>query len=803
MKTKILLAGLCTSVAFVSCTNEDLLGVENTNNSQTTDFALVFDGMNVPSSRMAYNNGNFKWQAYEDTKVSDKIGVCRTIDGVNVVSNSKFYAIGVSDDNTSDPTKWGKGEGKYAYFKTDVESIFEGNYVVTYPWNSEMTKDGKITATLSTTQKAEGSEEENGNDNYVSNYGFMMSEATSFTGGQTTGHFVLYPVLSRLKFNVTANGTAAGAKLQSIVLRTKDGSKTIPTELEIPANVKETTDGYLDFSMMSVKEDSKVSQIVLTMNGTNSLDATKAAEYYMTLLPGTYDNIVIDFITDKGVSTYGLDANTSGTKTLSTGRYATIKYDIKSTEACSTFYVATSQDWSNAVANINKSKTNGTAAEIVVLDDVTISQEQLRNLTTEGNHDVTINGTGTLSVDGDYKTKAIKDVVFNVPVIFESYFQDVVGDNVVFNKGITAKAGLHLAITGGSTYVVNGGTVGGSPIYLGRGNTTLNNVTFTDKVQTCKVDGTTQKLTFNNCKFEAEVTEFSNNETSSMTINSCSFDDNNSTTNNGGLRLTLGSTVTFTGDSKVEYINVQNGSANVIVKGNLTISNKLVTTAGTVKINKDAVLTLDKNVNYTYNQKVLVEGKLVNKGIITISNSITDIDQDNSHKGDFDNQGLVYVAYNKNAYESQNINYYNNGDMYVTGVTDKTSFNKAIENKDVTGVQITGDFDFSTLKSKDYSAYDVELSAANKTIIVPNGLKLANVIVKNNATIKGQTKNASISTANLDIQNGNLTINNSTDAAVINAINVNVDGTLTNGSQVTYTGNLTYTGTISGMPVKK
>lgn len=815
MKAKLLLAGLVASTALVGCTNDDILTAENGVASKGS-IALIFDGFGTPDTRMAYDKGEFKWNL---DGTADAIGVLRTMDGSNVISNSKFTAVKVTDDNTKPLDQWNtSGTGKYAYFETENESIFEGNYVMTYPWNKDLTKDGIITATLATTQSAGAAADAN----YVADYGFMMSTATAFEGGQTTGRFVLYPVFSRLKLNVKSSVT--GANLQSVILRSKDGAKIFPTELEIPANIT-VANGYLDASKMTAKEESKVSQLVLTMENEALKSDAATDNLYLSVIPGKYSNVEIVFVTDKGSYTY---QTANQDVTLSSGRYAEINATIDDLVPNREYYVATATDWKQAMTNIkNLSGGDGSSVTINVTGNVEMTGAEFASEANIGTPAIVVNGEGSITIKDNSRSYALKDITFNVPVATDDNigFTAVDGDNLTFNKGLTVNG--NFSIAGNPTYKIVGGSITGTTtFYSSAGVLTAENVAFkglvTVTATAAKTDNGTS-VNLKNCIYTAGLT-LNNTYTTdaAITIDGATFDDGNAQTATSALTIAAptsnAATVILKGDVTAEKVAINGGSdkkGTLDIYGNLSVIAGFTktTTDGIVNINKDGSLTLGEDIEYTVADALLkVEGTLTNNGEMTFSTgvSLTDIDQSNNHKGTFINNGIISVPMDDAStwYASQNITVQKNENFYLTGVNSAENFAKAIATQGVTGVELTYAADFTDAKLngvKDFSAYDIVLGSGAATITVPDGLKLGDLTV--NETVALQAKEqagAAITIGDLNVETSRkLTVTNTTNKVTVNCVNIVNEGEIENGGQITYTGSLTGAGSIKGAPVKK
>ena len=297
---------------------------------------------------MAYEAGSFEWQR------GDAIGA-RRVSGDIVISNTKFTVQGTSDENTGDPSTWNGTQGKYAFFKSNDETLHEADYIVTFPYDESSVQDGKVIGRLPVAQVANKNDGTGYSDNeYAGAYGFMMSTATHMKGGQNTEFFTLYPIFSRIAFNITQSTTLDEVKVQSIILESQDGTPIFPTTLEVAADVKVAADGeHLDTSYMTPGEK-KVSEIVLT-TVEKKLNATTPQTWYMTLVPGTYDKFQVRINTNKGYFVKTFDG-----RTFNSGNATTANIDITSLTAYTEYVVASEIDWVQALGNINSYLSDNT-----------------------------------------------------------------------------------------------------------------------------------------------------------------------------------------------------------------------------------------------------------------------------------------------------------------------------------------------------------------------------------------------------------------------------------------------------------
>ena len=826
MKTKLLLAGLVASAAFVGCTNDELIETTGSINAAKGETTLIFDGMGGVGTKMAYDGG-FKWQ------IGDLIGVRRAMGDI-VISNVKFEANKVTDDNTTDPETWNdkKGAmGDYAYFNSQDETLHEANYIVTYPYDPESVQDGKVIGRLPVAQVAN---EDNGtayaNNEYAGNYGFMMSEATHFVGGQNTGHFILYPVFSRIEIKIANKSEFTDVHVQSVILESKDGSAIFPTELEVGADVKVAADGYLDAKYMTPVESSKVNQIVMTMANDGSNDANKleadlkdAKAYYMTLIPGTYNNIQLRINTDQG----SYIREISGEQTFKTAECRTLNAEIEKLTPNVNFVVASAADWKQVMGNIEKavaSQTMGTDFTINVMGDITIPAADFRAVALNEKYTTTINGNGSITVDGDLNSTTSSDVNslgimnFNVPVTVDGDFVDMQeGDQLTFSE-LTVKGDFLTAMTDATdmnsnmnftSLTVNKGVVEGATMY-DNGNEkavlTIKDVDFKGLVTVAAVKngvdayGNT-KVNFNNCTFEGGLTVAENWVDGSAvvaTINGATIsnEDGDATlTVNGDYATTLYLKGNVIADAvKVEATNNVLATLDIISG---TLSTNALTTGNdaaksNILVREGAALTLGEDVDYTANAAIVkTEGTLTNNGTFTVADGVemTDIENDGNF-GKFVNNGLLFVP-SANWYDKQGIAFAPAGDYVFTNIASVAAFKSAAATPGITGIQLTGtSYEFD--KDVDYSNIDIYMNmTSNATIKAVNG-KFGNLTVSGNSktlTLKNGEK-STIEFGNV-VVNAKLTIdndsrNNGKNATTLkcNSITVNKGATLTNAAQL-------------------
>lgn len=826
MKTKLVVAGLLASAAFVGCTNDEFMTTTENPSDAKGETLLVFDGFGGADTKLAYVDQHFQWQKeVAGTRDGDEIGVRRVSEnGVDVISNSRFYVQGTSNTNEGDPAEWTGAQGDYACFATEFETLHEADYIVTYPYDREAVHDGKVTGKLAVMQVANKNDGElyGANNEYAGNYGFMMSTATHFVGGQTVGHFVLYPVFARLQFNVTHSTNQSDVQLQSIILKSKSGAKVFPTELEVSADVT-PVGNYLDESKMAATENNMTDQIALTVNGEKaSLGASTPQTFYLTVIPGTYatDDLELKFVTNKG--SYSLEPSGESV-TWETGTYYPINVNITEFEPNRDYIAADAYSWMQAMKNISNLTTgDGNQVDIRVAGEIRMTEAQFRAAAMNNNQNLNVidSGNGSIVItDGldnatgaDAITSTLATTTFNIPVTVEGDFTNLRNDeNLTFSVlNVTGNLSPNNSAQDANfeQLVVKGGTVTGETTYYTgaqNGYMILNDMTLSGLVTVSMVtadgnDETTKitKVNFNNCTFTTGLTVAGTNgygSTAMATVNGGRIANaaGNSTLKVGGDISTtvVGSTLYLRGDvtaDKVVVEKVYNGSTLLDLLGNLTVNTEVEmgTNAGReLFIERDATLTLGESATFTANtEDLVIEGTLVNDGefIVNAGIVLSDDDQNNNHRGTISNNGFL-MAPAAEWYDDQHINVtHNSGCEYViSSVASVSDFRTAVAIPNVTGVQLTGN-NYSFSANSNYADYDLYV-AADASFAASNG-QFGNVAIESGKKLTVDNGAAHNTTFGDVTVNGTLEVDSPTTVACGDLL-ISRGGTLTNGVQVT------------------
>lgn len=840
MKTKLVVAGLLASAAFVGCTNDEFMTTTENPSDAKGETLLVFDGFGGADTKLAYVDQHFQWQKeVMGARSADEIGVRRVSEnGVDVISNSRFYVQGTSDTNEGDPAEWTGAQGDYACFATEFETLHEADYIVTYPYDRKAVHDGKVTGKLAVMQVANKNDGElyGVNNEYAGNYGFMMSTATHFVGGQNVGHFVLYPVFARLQFNVTHSTNQSDVQLQSIILKSKSGAKVFPTELEVSADVT-PVGNYLDESKMAATENNMTDQIALTVNGEKApLDASTPQTFYLTVIPGTYatDDLELKFVTNKG--SYSLEPSGESV-TWETGTYYPINVNITEFEPNRDYIAADAYSWMQAMKNISNLTTgDGNQVDIRVAGEIQMTEAQFRAAAMNNNQNLNVidGGNGSIVItDGldnatgaDAVTNTLATTTFNIPVTVNGNFTNLRNDeNLTFGE-LKVTGDLYpnndLVNANYKKLVVNGGEVGGATTYhasMQNAAMTLNNMTLKGLVTVSAMTGTgnseetkTTKVNFNNCTFETGLTVADIWQGSVATVNGGRIANSSGTAvlkvgNDVG--NTKNSKVYLKGDVEVDKVVVEkvyDGSTLLDLLGNLTVNTEVEmgTNGGReLFIERDATLTLGESATFTANtEDLVIEGTLVNDGefIVNAGIVLSDDDQNNNHRGTISNNGFL-MAPAAEWYDDQHINVtHNSGCEYViSSVANVSEFRTAVAIPNVTGVQLTGN-NYSFSANSNYADYDLYV-AADASFAASNG-QFGNVAIESGKKLtvdNGAAHNTIFGDVTV---NGTLEVDSPTTVACGDLL-ISRGGTLINGVQVTCD-SFTNNGTVqNGNPTKR
>lgn len=309
MKTKSLLFAMFMAPAvFTACSNEDIVEqvAQDAEAIPGKDVTLVFQAAGA-NSRMDYTGGaeqadgtwtsaSYKWQLGEATancssaNAVDKVGLSRVVSGKGT-SNYLFYPTKVISAGQTAwmETKNAKGTG--AQFSTDNLTIYTGDYVAYYPYNENMVADGPLTLTLNQAQVQSAAD----NTDHVAKNGFAVSDIIALEGGQQVNKdFTLSQLYGVVYFRMKGDVDVVSVSLES-------ATAIFPTEATLDVTkLQSKKASELTTSDLTFVDSKKVNHIDVTLTAAADLNATDYKTCYMTLMPGTYNNVSIVYRTATG-----------------------------------------------------------------------------------------------------------------------------------------------------------------------------------------------------------------------------------------------------------------------------------------------------------------------------------------------------------------------------------------------------------------------------------------------------------------------------------------------------------------------
>ena len=318
MKTKSLLFAMFMAPAvFTACSNEDIVEqvAQDAEAIPGKDVTLVFQAAGA-NSRMDYTGGaeqadgtwtgaSYKWQLgirtpFNSTNAVDKVGLSRVVGGKGT-SNYLFYPTKVISAGQTAWVETANAEGTGAQFSTDNLTIYTGDYVAYYPYNESMVADGPLTLTLNQAQVQNGAD----NTAHVAKNGFAVSDIIALEGGkQVDKDFTLSQLYGTMYFRLKGNV----AKFLSVSLESE--SAIFPTEATLDVTkLQSKKASELTASDLTFTEAKKVNHIDLTLSAATDITTTYQT-FYMTLMPGTYNNACIVYRTQNGYYKEALPAFT-------------------------------------------------------------------------------------------------------------------------------------------------------------------------------------------------------------------------------------------------------------------------------------------------------------------------------------------------------------------------------------------------------------------------------------------------------------------------------------------------------------
>lgn len=517
MKTSKLLTMLALPLAFVACTNDEFVA---DNGSWATgevlsigkDFALtVARGGDDADTRAGYHivtdEDGAKWLRFfwepkfnangDAVESSDQIGlgwlnVPAAQDG-RIYTNYQFahkawpehdktskfqckkwtdaysWVNGLTENAqlTVSGSAWGNGFGDYALdggdadlhrglFMTDNKSIMAGDYIVYFPYDSSIVKNGYVKATSKKEFPANngvgaftaGGNDDNGVKNYLKGLAdetfYISSEPVTLEGGVAANEFKMQAVsgIIRVKLNL-ANGTDDEnfKGVNKIALYSKDG---FIKEVELDAKKIGTANG----AGLYVKgTEKKVNTLVATYASADL--TTDVLNFCIPALPTTAKNVqVIIYTKDTNNKEYSTVVSTNQDLTVAPGRISNLAVTLTAANTpVAQFPVVDEASLNNAITNA----TDG--ATITLLDEIRLTST-LDKL--DGTKALTLNG-GNIIIPAAETGSAIELKLGKANNSGNTAKRVTVNNNIIIEeKGCcNAKPGLLTALNN----VTLGGTV--------------------------------------------------------------------------------------------------------------------------------------------------------------------------------------------------------------------------------------------------------------------------------------------------------------------------------------------------------
>lgn len=668
---------------------------------------------------------------------------------------------------TSDALNLGSG-----VFKTDNASVFEGQYIVYFPYTDKFTK-GAIVA--NTPDKFEAYSHDVDHFAESSKYGFQVGYINHYEGGNRSTNFQTENYTNYLQIkdaSITINDT----KIKTVIVYSPTQGIIYEACIDAASIISARQAGDITKVKQVEPEKNKVTNAVyanLVEGGDIATISSGETLCLLPMIPQTVDDLVVILINENDKSQY----YSIGQTELVAGQVTKVNVAIHDNPWKNEYYAVDEPTFASA---LNKINTNGSDDADPAANVITI----LRDIDMHSGNDTKYATTGQISVaknitvkadqynasakititagDGWYTTRTIeataadKTLTVNVPVVVEGYgccasdaavlniggADDTYKDNVIFGKDVTNY---------GTTNVGNAGIT----TVLFKGN--VNNIWDTDYAQ---AQGYSKGSKERNLITDAAKLNFNANlaaNVQSITIEGKLTNEGTVTVNSN---YALGSANTE-GNRTLKAVINSIDNIGVLVPGKTKAESDADIIGGDIKISKNAIVSVpttidNKNIwSYIYvagqgnsdttdgRLDVKTAGSSANKGTIENDGVINLLggSLDNTAGLFIDNlTGQVggipvdngsapadYVTYFYKGIEGEN-DYMTDlkSGIFVakTATNDRMAFiiNDAVESKsavviEVVGVEATpGYYNFSMpiYKGKDLRNYDVRINAATE-----------------------------------------------------------------------------------------
>lgn len=377
-------------------------------------------------------------------------------------------------------------------FKTDNASVFEGQYIVYFPYTDQFTK-GPIIA-----HQPESFTVDPSDDKYVtySKYAFLAGVQNHYDGGNAQSSFSAGIYSSSVTINLKSKEGAYTHPIKRVILYSADGiayETGISASSVIDARIPGSTE-YDMTKVTKVGEEKKTNAIYADLKPVRDASwvATFAhkddpANYLLTLpvLPQTANLSVI--LVDNNEKTVKVDF---GETELEAAGNTSLTVQVKASEFTTTYYAVDEVSMVDALKKINVAGNNGSAADankITLLRDINMlatndseytgtslagntfmAEKNVKIIADASSAGANLIITGNKLTTGTSRTFAAaagKMLTIDVPVIIEGYgccntncgeMNVTVGkNNVVFNGNITNYGKTNINFGAGQGLVQN------------------------------------------------------------------------------------------------------------------------------------------------------------------------------------------------------------------------------------------------------------------------------------------------------------------------------------------------------------
>lgn len=295
-----------------------------------------------------------KWDGSAETKVSDFYSGGYTFDG------AKFTTVGVNPAN--------------GLFKTDNSTIFSGNYIVYYPFNSDLKDIGYLTAkskkeftNKSTVAISEGVPYSGDYMSLLAPELFMCGR-TSITGGMQASDFNMGTVSGMIAVKVLNTSGATINNINSVVLYAQGNGFITSAQLDASKIVsRESAQLGSELYVAGASQDMS-NTLISTASVDVSLNNEEYAVFGFAALPATATKVVAVIQDDAG-KTFATQVSDI---TIAPNRWTSIVVDVDEALSNKTLYAYDQASLANAITLANNA-TEDAPVTINVLGKVEVT----------------------------------------------------------------------------------------------------------------------------------------------------------------------------------------------------------------------------------------------------------------------------------------------------------------------------------------------------------------------------------------------------------------------------------------------